>query len=640
MLYKAKITFFFLFTLVLYISSQAQNYADKKHYLVDSLEYDILIVSEKKILDSSLATYHKATSDTQKLAAINFIIENSWGNKVWPHYNQWMYQYTSRKLKGLTDDFNEENISLAERELLIYYANSINNKGYFVDLIGDVKGALKYYYKALTIREQLNDSLGLSESYNNIGTVYGGQGDYEKALVYIDKTLMLLTDRNASAVTLMNKGVILEKLEKSTAALKCFNDALEISRELKNRVFIVNIQNHIGAIYLKDKRFEKSLACFIESETIANEVGYKSGYIHSLTKQAKIHFYKEDMLSAKLKANKAYGLAKDLGSPENIIEVSEILSEILKKENNWKQAFSMQELYFKMNDSVKNSEIEKDIIKHKATYDLNKKQKEIELLSAKNEIQELKLTKNRNFIIFISMALFLALITALVSFRGFKKKLYINKLLKRQKVEISRKNEAKKIMLQEIHHRVKNNLQVVNGLLRMQSSKVKDEKVVDMFKETQSRVLSMAKLHEKMYQSGDLKRLNAKNYITMLVEEIVQNYTVEKDIELDLDIEELFIDSETMMPLSLIINEIITNSLKYAFVGRKKGTISVRLSPSMDITNQLYIADDGIGYKKEESPTGLGAKLIQSFTRQLNGTIEKISGNGTAFKLTFENIIS
>jgi two-component sensor histidine kinase len=231
--------------------------------------------------------------------------------------------------------------------------------------------------------------------------------------------------------------------------------------------------------------------------------------------------------------------------------------------------------------------------------------------------------------------LFLTLLIAFVSYRGYKKNLLINKLLEKQKSEISRQNEAKKTMLQEIHHRVKNNLQVVNSLLRMQSSKMKDKNILGMFKETQSRIRSMAKLHEKMYQSGDLDKFNAKEHITLLVEEIVTNYSVGKTIELNLDIDAIFVDSKTMMPLSLIINEMISNSLKYAFEGREEGTIEVKFNKVKNEKTQLIIRDNGVGYTPNPKSKGLGLRLITSFTKQLNGQMEKITNNGTTFKLIY-----
>ena len=349
---------------------------------------------------------------------------------------------------------------------------------------------------------------------------------------------------------------------------------------------------------------------------------------------SRIYLKKDKLKESKIYAERAMVLSEVKGSPSRISIVSKLLSEIYQKENNWQKAFTMEKLYFKMRDSIKNKEVQSSLVEQASAYELDKKQQEIELLSAKNVIQELRLLKNKNSITLILIALFLTLLVAFISYRGYKKNLLINKLLEKQKSEISRQNEAKKTMLQEIHHRVKNNLQVVNSLLRMQSSKMKDKNIVGMFKETQSRIRSMAKLHEKMYQSGDLDKFNAKEHITLLVEEIVTNYSVGKTIELNLDIDAIFVDSKTMMPLSLIINEMISNSLKYAFEGMNEGVITVKFNKIEDKT-QLVVSDNGIGYTPNPKSKGLGLRLISSFNRQLNGTMEKITNNGTEFKLIF-----
>jgi len=206
-------------------------------------------------------------------------------------------------------------------------------------------------------------------------------------------------------------------------------------------------------------------------------------------------------------------------------------------------------------------------------------------------------------------------------------------------MELSKKNEEKTDMLKEIHHRVKNNLQVVRSLLKLQSRSIEDQKVVAMFEEAQNRVLSMALLHEKMYRSDDLKHIDVQEHVTLLVEDLVKTYAVGKSIKLDIKIEEVDIGMRTLIPLGLIINEIITNALKYAFNGGN-GNIIVHLN-QVDVNNfELIIGDDGVGVseKEQKESTGIGTKLIHSFTRQLNGTLQRLDKPGTVFKLIFERI--
>jgi len=639
MLFKTKHGVMFYILFVTFIFSQAQNYADKNYYLIDSLELNNLVVNEKEMLQSSLTDFHKATTENQKLAAVNTIIEHSWDKNIWSKYNQWMHKYLKEKLGEMTAITISTNINSQEKTLLKYYANSINNNGFLHHEEGSLTKALSYYYESLAIREIINDSLGMSETYNNIGTIYAVQDNISKALEFAEKSIKIseLINNTVIGAQLSNLAILYGKQSNKHKEMLYYQKSLEAHKMLKDTVGIAHSQGLIASFYKSEGELDKSLSYLLKKLKVVEKNGHMDDVITTLSNISSIYFEKENTYEAMLYGEKSLKLAEIEGKPELISLVTENLSLIYQKRKNWKKAFRMEVIHVKMKDSLQNNEIENSLIEQAAKYEIDKKQQEIILLSVKNEIQELRINKHKKSILLISLALFSALILAYVAHREYRKKLYINRLLESQKAEISRENEDKKVMLQEIHHRVKNNLQVVNSLLRMQSNKTSDKEVISAFKETQNRVLSMAKLHEKMYQSGNLKRLNAKTHITMLVEEIVKNYTLEKNIGLNLDIVELYIDVQTMMPLSLIINEIITNSLKYAFEGRENGIISVKLTPSTPKTNELYVSDNGIGYTPEKLTVGLGTKLIQSFTKQLNGTIEKTLTNGTAYRLSFEN---
>ena len=206
-----------------------------------------------------------------------------------------------------------------------------------------------------------------------------------------------------------------------------------------------------------------------------------------------------------------------------------------------------------------------------------------------------------------------------------------NKYLKKQ-------NEEKIALLKEVHHRMKNNLQMVNSLLKFQSREIEDEKIINMFKDAQNRVLSMSLLHEKMYNSKDLQHINIEEHLTLLITDLVKSYAIGKMINLNIKIENVDFEIQTLVPLGLIINEMITNSLKYAFNDRVKGTIFVHLKPLDTKLYELIIGDDGEGYSPEKKEEGLGTKLIQIFAKQLSGTIIKLKQEGTFYKLVFKKI--
>ena len=216
-----------------------------------------------------------------------------------------------------------------------------------------------------------------------------------------------------------------------------------------------------------------------------------------------------------------------------------------------------------------------------------------------------------------------------------------NELLKEQHriIEIQKKNMISEV--KEIHHRVKNNLQVVNSLLSHQSRKIEDKKTLSIFKEVQNRVISMSLLHETLYRTDDLKNINIEKHFKDLVKNLLKNYKVENIVALDIKIENLHFGLKTLVPLGLIINEIITNALKYAFKNSKKGGINISIVHIEDLKYELSIGDDGIGMTKEtweNESNSLGKKLIHIFTKQLNGSIELLDEPGTNFKILFNNI--
>lgn len=210
---------------------------------------------------------------------------------------------------------------------------------------------------------------------------------------------------------------------------------------------------------------------------------------------------------------------------------------------------------------------------------------------------------------------------------------------KQRRIFLKKENDHKTNMLKEIHHRVKNNLHIVNSLLRIQSSKIKDEGIVQMFKKTQRRVLSMAILHEKMYQSENLKNLNAKEHFESLIRDLVETYDLNKNIELDISIVPVNFSMDTLLPLGLIINELINNSLKYAFIGKEKGKISIHIRTSEKKNYyELIIGDNGVGIETEKSlkSNQIGTNLVQAFVKQINGTIHNMNVPGTFYQIIFK----
>ncbi|MEX1135945.1 MAG: PAS domain S-box protein [Balneolales bacterium] len=211
----------------------------------------------------------------------------------------------------------------------------------------------------------------------------------------------------------------------------------------------------------------------------------------------------------------------------------------------------------------------------------------------------------------------------------------ITKRLKAEE-QIRKALYEKEVLLGEIHHRVKNNLAIVSSLLTIQAGYVKDEKVKDLFIESESRVKSMAMIHEMLYRQESFSRIDFGPYIKKLINHISSNYKLsEITIQTNINIEDVSLEIGTAVPCALLINELFTNAYKHAFKGRKEGTISISLT-SIDKVIKLTVEDDGVGLPPgiKRSNT-LGMTLVNGLTAQLKGKIDIESVKGAKFKVSF-----
>jgi two-component sensor histidine kinase len=199
--------------------------------------------------------------------------------------------------------------------------------------------------------------------------------------------------------------------------------------------------------------------------------------------------------------------------------------------------------------------------------------------------------------------------------------------------------QEKEVLLQEIHHRVKNNLQVVSSLLNLQSRYIEDEKTLQMFRESQSRVKSMALIHERLYRSKDLAQIDFGEYVQTLTRDLFRSYQAQAgSVALKVDVQDVFLGVDTAIPCGLIINELVSNALKYAFPDDRDGQLCVELA-SDDGQYVLAVRDNGVGLPDGldiQSTETLGLRLVTTLVRQLRGTVELRSDGGTEFEIRFD----
>ena len=196
--------------------------------------------------------------------------------------------------------------------------------------------------------------------------------------------------------------------------------------------------------------------------------------------------------------------------------------------------------------------------------------------------------------------------------------------------------EEKEVMIKEIHHRVKNNLQIVKSLIRFQMDQVKEPRTLELFNECVNRVSAMALVHEQTYLSKDLANIEVDTYLQALIRDLAHAYAVGLDLRMDVDIRVRTLSVDALVPLGLLINEVISNSFKHAFKGRDRGTIIVHLSGGEKEGLVLRIGDDGIGLPDRDSwrnPQSLGMELIHTLAGQLDLVLHRADAPGTLYEL-------
>lgn len=201
-----------------------------------------------------------------------------------------------------------------------------------------------------------------------------------------------------------------------------------------------------------------------------------------------------------------------------------------------------------------------------------------------------------------------------------------------EKVKTSLKE--KEVLLKEVNHRVKNHLQIINSILSLQSVYIKDKDDLAIFQETQNSIRSMALIHEKIYASGNLSEINLTEYLQVLASHLIKSFAISSRVHLNFDMDQVFLPVEKAVPCGLIVNELITNSMKYAFPDNRAGEISVILRLSDQLT--MTVKDNGVGFPENidyKNADSFGMQIISSLMEQLDGSFKLESGAGTTFHI-------
>ena len=511
---------------------------------------------------------------------------------------------------------NKKKIADSYRSLAIDYLNT-----------GELEKAQEVLFKAIGLYEELDDDAGLGSAYRTLGVKYRVTGDFEKSIAYTNEAIPLLEkteDYGALAIAQFNLIIGYGELGEFKKAYEATERCLEIVRtKAPEEIFVaVRAHSYRGEVYTKAKDFDNALKDYMTAwEMCKKHIGEERCATYR-TEIGHIYLLQENYTQALDHLLAGVNSYEDKGQV-GIIQPYLDLAEAYRNLGNFRNAlFYKEKAHANSEKSLQNriSSIESEMA---IKYETEKKDEALAsqalLIKQKNKTQTL-------FIIIASLLL-LFLLSLFYFFYKNKKATRI----------IRAKNAENELLLKEIHHRVKNNLEMVKSLIALQAAQIEDPATKDAMISSQNRVQSMGIIHQKLYQGKNLGSIEMKDYFHNLSDGILDTFNVEDRVKIECVMDNLELDVDTAVPIGLIVNELLTNALKYAFPPDQKGVINISLKRNREHNLKLEVRDNGIGQKAGVAPkgTGFGSQLIELLTRQLNGKMRKRSNPGTHVEFDF-----
>lgn len=593
-----------------------------------------------------------------------------------------MRQSTDKKreadiLKDLGDNLqilgrHEESIATLKQSFAVYQSIHYPYLQGIYDLLGsvsaqlgDYNNAIKYGLLAVKTAEAVNDTtMQLCTIYNRLGLTYYITRQFKIAQNYFEKSLVIAEKyKDSGSIILLasNLSVIYLKYNKPEKVIPLLKrtEANQPNMSVEQRA---TIESLILIAYATMKQYDEGLVYCKKQLEIAKHLD-QHGNPQEIVQHAIANFYIAFKMDKPAREHLAHfrSLSMEHQNPANIAKSYLLAFKLDSAETKYADAVEAYKKYTTINDSLfskkKANEIERLQIQYeteKKDHELKIKEQNIQLLTKQAQLQKAnikqeRLTRNLT----IAGAVLLALLLGL-NYNRFRLKRRINQKLQIQQNEISQKNrslttlvqekdnllEEKEWLMKEIHHRVKNNLQIVISLLNTQSNYITNDVAFNAIRESQHRMQSISLIHQKLYQSENLALVDMPAYINDLVDYLKTSFDTGTRIVFETDIVDAELDVTRAVPLGLILNEAITNSIKYAFKDGKEGKISITMEETDHNTYILKISDNGVGIPSPENITKsktLGMSLIRGLSKQVGGTFKVENDNGLSVIVEFTN---
>ncbi|MDX1941559.1 MAG: histidine kinase dimerization/phosphoacceptor domain -containing protein [Saprospiraceae bacterium] len=550
-------------------------------------------------------------------------------------------------IQGKLDESEKKLLEVIE----LYKKIGFQNLHYTYDLLtevntrkGNLNKALYYAMETIKSMEATGDGMAAKNFYWRLGNIYQELGQLEKSVEWQKKALEKSENIEHAVYGRVTMNMI--KLGRPKEALALISNAVRKSAPATDyqkscvAYAMGNCYNALGQYDVAEKYFLE----MIHFEKLLENQNAFTSLVNLTIGDFYVNRHRYQTAEPYLK--NVLAIPQGMVTIQRLKDTQLLLFKIDSAAGKYLQAIQHFQLYKILNDSLFNETKSKQIEELQIQYETEQKEKDIQLLQNESQLQQSQLlqanlTKN---ITFGGITLLIIIVGLL--YNRYRLKQRSNRQLEIQQIEINQTNrslqnllEEKEWLLKEIHHRVKNNLQIVMSLLNTQSNYLANDAALSAIRDSQHRIHSISLIHKKLYQSDNVAQIDMPNYIQELVEYLQDSFDTNYNIHFDLNIEPIELDVTQAVPLGLILNEAISNAIKYAFPNRK-GLINITMQQVDEESYSLIIADNGVGLPPDfdvNKSNSLGMSLMKGLSKQLNGSFELRNENGLTIHIAFAN---
>ncbi|MDY7395095.1 histidine kinase dimerization/phosphoacceptor domain -containing protein [Aureibaculum sp. 2210JD6-5] len=501
--------------------------------------------------------------------------------------------------------------------------------GYVFERRGLIGKAADYALESLRLGKELQDRRAIALAYSDLSNLFWKQSKFDKGLEYGLKSVKIFEETGMNSLdydfTLYIVGNNYLALQQEKEALKYYEHAIAIGERYGFYNNLSDIYISLIDLYAYLNEFEKAETAGKNAIKYAELLNNNFLLMRSWLSLGKTQNLEGKYASAIESLQKSITIATDdFGDNYYLSQAYNSLGRAYAGNHNYREAYAAFAEYDALSNKVFTAEADERISLMQTEFEVAQKENTIELQKITIEKQNLRET----LIIVFSSVMFLLLLLIYLAYQNIRKK----------RILLQKQNQEKEFLLKEIHHRVKNNLEIVSSLLALQSAQIKDSKIVDVMQHSQNRVQAMSMIHQKLYQRNNLSKVEMKDYFVNLSSHVLDSFGIENQISVECDMKPLEVDIDMAIPLGLIVNELLTNAMKYAFPNNRKGKIIINLKKTTKDTYSLSFEDDGIGLiqTKKTNDVGFGTQLINLLVTQLGGKITRNTNDGTGIYCEFQ----